>query len=124
MEEAYRRLCGLADRYRERGAGRRATRTLDVLMRSATARRAVLIRSGGKCENPRCAGQVEDLTDTGDAILEVDHIHELAQGGPDDPAQMIALCPNCHAIKTRGRTREQLREALLITARQRHDKLR
>ena len=38
----------------------------------------------------------------GDPVLEVDHIHDLALGGPDDPAQMIALCPNCHAVKTRG----------------------
>jgi HNH endonuclease len=58
-----------------------------------------------------------------DPILEVDHIHDLAQGDADDPAQMIALCLNCHAIKTRGRTREQLRDLLRITARQRHDAL-
>jgi len=122
-EEAYRKFCGIADRYQERGAGGRAARALNVLLRSAAARRAVLIRSGGRCENPGCTGQAEDLTDSGDAILEVDHIKELAQGGADNPAQMIALCPNCHAIKTRGRTREQLREVLLITARRRHDAL-
>jgi 5-methylcytosine-specific restriction enzyme A len=39
-----------------------------------------------------------------------------AQGGPDHPEQMIALCPNCHAIKTRGRTREQLRQELFTVA--------
>jgi 5-methylcytosine-specific restriction protein A len=33
---------------------------------------------------------------------------------------MIALCPNCHAIKTRGRTREQLRQELFAVATQRH----
>ena len=43
-----------------------------------------------------------------------------ALGGPDDPAQMVALCPNCHAIKTRGRTRETLRQMLLEVARTRH----
>jgi 5-methylcytosine-specific restriction protein A len=36
---------------------------------------------------------------------------------------MIALCPNCHAIKTRGRTRENLRQELLTVARQRHNAL-
>jgi 5-methylcytosine-specific restriction enzyme A len=123
LEEAYRKLCGIADRHRERGTDRRAARTVDVLMRSAAARRAVLIRSAGTCENPRCTGQAQDLTDSGDPILEIDHVHDLAQGGPDDPAQMIALCPNCHAIKTRGRTREQLRDLLLVTARQRHGAL-
>jgi 5-methylcytosine-specific restriction protein A len=40
--------------------------------------------------------------------------------GRDHPIQMIALCPNCHAVKTRGRTGEQLREILLSEARARH----
>jgi 5-methylcytosine-specific restriction enzyme A len=123
LEEAYRRLCSLAERYQERGTGRRSARTVNVLLRSATARQAVLARSKGRCENPGCTGQVEELTDSGDPILEIDHIHELAQGGADDPAQMIALCPNCHAIKTRGRTREQLREVLLVAAKQQHEAL-
>jgi 5-methylcytosine-specific restriction protein A len=34
---------------------------------------------------------------------------------------MIALCPNCHAIKTRGSARELLRQELLIVARERHE---
>jgi 5-methylcytosine-specific restriction protein A len=34
---------------------------------------------------------------------------------------MIALCPNCHAIKTRGSTREELRPVLLEAAREKHD---
>ena len=28
--------------------------------------------------------------------LEPHHIHRIADGGPDDPAHEIALCPNCH----------------------------
>ena len=44
-------------------------------------------------------------------------------GGPDYPGQMIALCPNCHAMKTRGRSREELRPVLLEAARQHHDAL-
>jgi 5-methylcytosine-specific restriction protein A len=68
-------------------------------------------------------GDIQDLTNAGDPILDVDHIHDLAKGGADDPSQMIALCPNCHAVKTRGRTREQLRELLLVTATQRHEAL-
>jgi hypothetical protein len=30
---------------------------------------------------------------------------------------MIALCPNCHAVKTRGRTRERLRDVMSGVAR-------
>jgi 5-methylcytosine-specific restriction protein A len=87
-------------------------------VRSAAARRAVLVRSGGSCE--RCGTRVPDVTDAGDPILEVDHVWDLALGGSDDPAVMIALCPNCHAVKTRGRTRESLRAVLLEIARTRH----
>ena len=94
--------------------------SVDVL-RLLSARRAVLLRSQGHCENPHCTGEPQDVTDAGHPILEVDHIHDLANGGPDHPEQMIALCPNCHAIKTRGRTREQLRHVLLTVARQRHE---
>jgi 5-methylcytosine-specific restriction protein A len=123
LEEAYRRLCGIAERHRQRGSPTRVATLSDKLVRSAAARRAVLMRSTGRCENPRCTGQAQDLTDSGDPILEIDHIHDLALGGPDDPTQMIALCPNCHAIKTRGRTRGQLRALLFVTANQRHQAL-
>jgi 5-methylcytosine-specific restriction protein A len=72
---------------------------------------------------PNCNGDIHDLTDRGDPILEIDHIHDIAQGGPDNPVQMIALCPNCHAIKTRGSTREQLHGVLVVVAEQRHTAL-
>jgi 5-methylcytosine-specific restriction protein A len=123
MEEEYRRLCAIADRMRERGAKLCQARVTFDLMRSQSARRAVLRRSGGHCENPGCAGDPQDITDAGLPILEIDHIQDLAKGGPDHPEQMIALCPNCHAIKTRGRTREKLRPDLLTVALQRHNAL-
>ena len=121
LEEEYRRLCAIG-----RGASNRGTTlgqprmSVDVL-RLGSARRAVLLRSEGHCENPRCTGEAKDITDAGHPILEVDHIQDLAEGGLDHPEQMIALCPNCHAIKTRGRTREQLGQELFTVARQRHE---
>ncbi|MFF0163856.1 hypothetical protein ACFYRY_41100 [Streptomyces sp. NPDC005263] len=39
-----------------------------------------------------------------------------AQGGRDHPGAMIALCPNCHANKTRGADRSALRERLRCVA--------
>lgn len=60
------------------------------------------------------------MTDRGAPILEVDHVRDLAAGGPDKPAVMIALCPNCHAVKTRGRSRGQLRGELLAVAERLH----
>lgn len=72
------------------------------LARSQAARRAVLLRSGGSCESTRCTGMPADRTRRGEAILDVDHVLDLALGGSDHPSNMVALCPNCHASKTRG----------------------
>jgi uncharacterized protein with ParB-like and HNH nuclease domain len=119
----YQRLCDRADVFWTGRDSARANRTSADPVHSAAARQAVLLRSEGRCENPDCTGDVHDLTDRGDPILEIDHIHDLALGGQDNPAQMIALCPNCHKIKTLGRTREQLREVLFVVAEQRHSAL-
>jgi 5-methylcytosine-specific restriction protein A len=120
LEEEYRRLCGIGVGPSDRGTRFGQPRTTVDILRRESARRAVLLRSEGYCENPRCTGEPQDITDAGRPILDVDHIQDLAQGGPDYPSQMIALCPNCHAIKTRGRTREQLRQELFTIASQRH----
>lgn len=83
-----------------------------VVLRNAATRRAVLLRSGGRCENPKCTtpgGRVADVKANGDPILEVDHIVDLGGEGADIVSNMIALCPNCHAIKTYGTTSETLR---------------
>jgi 5-methylcytosine-specific restriction protein A len=119
----YKRLCMRVDSFWRDRDNSRAERTSAFLIRSQDARLAVLLRSKGHCENPRCTGEIQDRTDKCNAILEVDHIHDLALGGSDDPPQMIALCPNCHAVKTRGRDREQLRQRLFEVARQRHQDL-
>ncbi len=120
LSSAYRHLCSRADIFWRNRDTARAERTISDPVRSRDACRAVLLRSGGRCENPRCAGDIQDCTDSGEPILEIDHVQDLALGGPDHPAQMIALCPNCHAIKTRGRTREELRPVLLQAARNHH----
>ena len=36
--------------------------------------------------------------------FEVDHIVELCDGGKDEYSNLQALCPNCHALKTRAKT--------------------
>ncbi|MGW4222490.1 HNH endonuclease [Streptomyces bauhiniae] len=89
-------------------------------MRSSAARLLVLGRSQGRCENPECGGHPAERTDRGLPLLEVDHVRDLTLGGRDHPGQMVALCPNCHALKTRGRSRERLRALLLKVAEERH----
>lgn len=116
----YRRLVETVERREEQTRGRRGGVGASHRVRIAAARRAVLVRSGGRCENPDCLGQPEDLTDDGRPILEVDHVEKLADGGRDHPSQMVALCPNCHAVKTRGRTRDSLREVLAGVAARAH----
>jgi len=120
LVEEYRRLCGIGAGASDRGARLGRPRVSVDVLRLESARRAVLLRSEGHCESPRCTGEPQDITDAGHPILEVDHIQDLAKGGLDHPEQMIALCPNCHAIKTRGCTRERLRHELFMVAGQRH----
>ncbi|MFJ7196104.1 MULTISPECIES: HNH endonuclease signature motif containing protein [unclassified Streptomyces] len=38
----------------------------------------------------------------------MDHVRDLTKGGPDVSWNMVALCPNCHALKTSGENREKL----------------
>jgi hypothetical protein len=113
--EEYRRLVATVEQREESTRGRRdAGSTRPV--RIAAAREAVVLRCAGRCENPSCPGQPADVTDAGAAILQVNHVNDLAMGGRDHPSQMVALCPNCHAIKTLGRTREALRSILTQVA--------
>lgn len=57
------------------------------------ARLDVLMEAGYMCGNPRCR---HILT------LELHHIVWVADGGGDDASNLIALCPNCHALHTNG----------------------
>ncbi|WP_307540072.1 HNH endonuclease signature motif containing protein [Streptomyces sp. V3I8] len=93
---------------------------MERYLRSPAAREAVILRSNGHCENPSCMGHPLDRTDSGAPLLEVDHVNGLARTGQDVPELMIALCPNCHALKTRGRERSALQRDLLVVARARH----
>ncbi|WP_372498260.1 HNH endonuclease [Streptomyces marispadix] len=85
--------------------------------RDSEARRAVLTRSRGLCENPKCLNpDLPYRTTAGEPLLQVDHIDEHASGGRDYPSAMIALCPNCHANKTHGTDREEWTELLRAEA--------
>jgi 5-methylcytosine-specific restriction protein A len=106
-----------------RGQPRRASGVVRAdFQRSAAARRAVLARSGGRCESPFCTGMPAELNRRGEPILDVDHIKDLALGGSDHPLNMAAICPNCHASKTRGRNAAQWRTALERAVRTAHAK--
>jgi 5-methylcytosine-specific restriction protein A len=52
-------------------------------------------RAAGRCEG--CRQPAPFTGHDGRPYLEVHHIMRLADGGPDHPAWVAALCPNCHA---------------------------
>lgn len=120
LAELYVRMCKRAGQQAGKPAGKRSATDY---ARSAVARDAVLLRAQGTCENDQCAGMACDVRCDGTAILEVDHVKDLAKGGPDEPHNMIALCPNCHAAKTRGRARDALRRRLARLAALSHAEL-
>lgn len=53
----------------------------------------VLTEAGYRCAVPTCRGIL---------ALDLHHIEEMADGGGNDLANLIALCPTCHALYTRG----------------------
>jgi hypothetical protein len=53
----------------------------------------VLTEAGYRCAVPTCRGIL---------ALDMHHIWEVNAGGGDDPANLVALCPTCHALYHRG----------------------
>ena len=53
----------------------------------------VLTEAGYRCAVPTCRNIL---------ALDIHHIWEVSAGGGDDPTNLIALCPTCHALYHRG----------------------
>jgi hypothetical protein len=53
----------------------------------------VLTEAGYRCAVPTCRNIL---------ALDMHHIWEVSVGGGDDPSNLIALCPTCHALYHRG----------------------
>jgi 5-methylcytosine-specific restriction protein A len=65
-----------------------------VYERSEAVKRYVRARAAGSCEG--CGDPAPFLDKQGQPYLEPHHTERLADGGPDHPENVIALCPNCH----------------------------
>ena len=66
-------------------------------------RKAILValvkeRDNNKCKSCGFTFKKKD----GKNYVEVAHIKGLGEGGPDDPKNMVALCPNCHKMLDMG----------------------
>ncbi|WP_291982233.1 HNH endonuclease signature motif containing protein [Candidatus Accumulibacter sp. ACC005] len=68
-------------------------RLTNVASRAVAIRRYALERAQGTCE--ACKADAPFKAKAG-PFLEVHHVVRLSDGGPDHPAHVIALCPNCH----------------------------
>jgi hypothetical protein len=85
---------------------RRVEITQSAFARDPRVRAWVLANANGLCE--ACANQAPFLTDEGSPFLEVHHVKMLADGGPDQITNAVALCPNCHRRFHHGVDRELL----------------
>ncbi len=77
-----------------RAASTPSERRAIVYQRSEAIRVYVLRRAAGICE--ACGSEAPFVTGNGKKYLEPHHIHRMADGGPDDPHFVAAVCPNCH----------------------------
>src|SRR5690242_2534416 len=59
----------------------------------ADVKLAVLTEAGYRCAVPTCRTIL---------ALDLHHIIEVQEGGPNELSNLIALCPTCHALYTRG----------------------
>jgi len=62
--------------------------------RSKAIRVYVLKRASGVCEG--CGSPAPFKKASGQPYLEPHHTRRLADGGPDHPRWVVAVCPNCH----------------------------
>lgn len=62
--------------------------------RSAAVHLYATLRANGRCEG--CGMPAPFSRPDGRAFLEVHHMTRLADDGPDLPANVATLCPNCH----------------------------
>lgn len=69
------------------------TRVQVAYYRAEAIRRYALARAKGSCEG--CTQPAPFASSQG-PYLECHHLHRIADGGPDHPENVIALCPNCH----------------------------
>ena len=65
-----------------------------VYYRSEAVRVYVLRRAGGSCE--ACGEAAPFTTSAGRPYLEPHHTRRVSDGGPDHPAWVVGVCPNCH----------------------------
>lgn len=71
----------------------------------------VLEQADGRCEV--CDQPAPFTREDGSPYLEVHHVRQLAEGGPDTVDNAVAACPNCHRALHHSNDRAKLRAAII-----------
>jgi len=88
-----------------------AERRTNVHLRSEAIRTYVLKRARGICEG--CEKEAPFVTRQRHPYLEAHHVSRISDGGPDHPAWVIALCPNCHRRVHHGKNGDEYNAQLI-----------
>jgi 5-methylcytosine-specific restriction protein A len=92
-----------------------------VFDRSAAVRAYVLRRADGHCE--ACGQPAPFTTSAGLPYLEPHHIRRVSDGGPDDPAWVAGVCPNCHRRAHYSADREEFNHSLSASVHEKESRL-
>jgi 5-methylcytosine-specific restriction protein A len=93
----------------------------ETYTRSELTKQFALRSADGVCQG--CGEDAPFVDKHGDPFLEVHHLHRLSDGGPDNPENVVALCPNCHRRRHRGRDGDDFNQRLIRKANERNRRL-
>lgn len=68
-------------------------------------------RADGICQG--CGEEAPFRDKSGNPFLEVHHLYRRADGGADDPDNVVALCPNCHQRIHNGQDGDEFNASLI-----------
>jgi len=78
--------------------------------RSEYVREFALRSADGVCQG--CEEEAPFVNKRGQPFLEVHHLTRQSDGGPDDPENVIGLCPNCHRRVHEGKEGDEFNKQL------------
>ena len=90
---------------------KRKKASVSTYSRSPLVAAITLKRAEWKCEVADCASPVLEGND-GKPLVEVHHLHRLADGGVDEISNTVCVCPNHHRALHYGKVAAKLRDEL------------